>query len=44
MSDIKSKNIWKAINVAIDSNEFDDKTIDMLVKLQVLNEYLESQN
>lgn len=44
MSYIKSKNILKAINVAIDSNEFDDKTIDMLVKLQVLNEYLESQN
>lgn len=44
MSYIKSKNIWKAINVIIDSNEFDDKTIDMLVKLQVLNEYLESQN
>lgn len=44
MSYIKSKNILKAINVAIDSNEFDDKTIDMLVKLQVLNEYLENQN
>lgn len=44
MSKNENKNIWKAINVAIDSNEFDDKTIDMLVKLQVLNEYLESQN
>lgn len=44
MSYIKSKNIWKAINVAIDSNELDDKTIDMLIKLQVLNEYLEIQN
>ena len=43
MSYIKSKNIWKAINVAIDSNEFDDKTIDMLINLQVLNEYLERQ-
>ena len=40
MSYIESKNIWKAINVAIDSNELDDKTIDKLVKLAVFYDYI----
>lgn len=40
MSYIKSKNIWKAINISIDSNEFDDKTIDKLVKLTVFYDYI----
>lgn len=44
MSKNENKNIWKAINISIDSNELDDKTIDKLVKLQVMNEYLENQN
>lgn len=44
MSKNENKNIWKAINISIDSKGLDDKTIDKLLKLQVLNEYLESQN
>lgn len=44
MSKNENKNIWEAINISIDSNKLDDKTIDKLVKLQVINEYLENQN
>lgn len=40
MSKNEKKNIWKAINISIDSNELDDKTIDKLVKLTVFYNYI----
>lgn len=40
MSKNENKNIWEAINISIDSNELDDKTINKLVKLAIFYDYI----